>query len=180
MNKSMLIGIVIGVAAVAGVGAFAGFNAFREPAEAEVLGVKPIERTVKLARQDCHDEPVTRQAPVKDSHRIAGSVAGAVVGGIVGNQIGHGVARDVATAVGVVGGGYAGNQIQDKMQKADTSTTMERRCTEVYDTEKKVVGYDVRYRLGKKEGTVRMDHDPGDGIPVKDGKLELTRNSAGA
>lgn len=176
MNTSMLTGIVIGVAAVAGAGAFAGYNAFREPAEAEVLGVRPIEKTVRLARQDCHDEPVTRQAPVKDTHRIAGSVAGAVIGGIVGNQIGHGAARDAATAVGVVGGGYAGNEIQDKMQKGNTTTTTERRCTEVYDTEKRTVGYDVRYRLGKMEGTVRMDHDPGNRIPVKDGKLELTSN----
>jgi uncharacterized protein YcfJ len=32
----------------------------------------------------------------------------------------------------------------------------------------------VRYRLNDKESTVRMDHDPGDRIPVKDGALDTT------
>jgi uncharacterized protein YcfJ len=176
MNKSMLIGAVLGIAGVAGaVGAIAGFNALRDPAYAEVLGVTPIEKTVRIPRQDCRDELVTHEAPTRDPNNIVGSVAGAVVGGIVGNQIGHGSVKGAATAVGVIGGGYAGNRIQDKMHRADTTTATERRCTEVFDARKKVVGYDVRYRLGKKQGNVRMDHEPGGRIPVKDGQLVLTK-----
>ena len=34
-------------------------------------------------------------------------------------------------------------------------------------------GYEVRYRLGSKEGTVRMDHDPGQRIRVDHGRLVL-------
>jgi uncharacterized protein YcfJ len=177
MNKSMLLGAVVGIAGVAGaVGAIAGFNALREPGAAEVLSVRPVEKTVRVPRQDCRDELVTHQAEAKDPNRIVGSVAGAVIGGIVGNQVGHGSVRGAATAVGVIGGGYAGNQIQEKMQRGDTTTTTERRCTEAFDTQRKVVGYDVRYRLGKKQGTVRMDHEPGTEIPVKDGKLVLTQD----
>ena len=35
-------------------------------------------------------------------------------------------------------------------------------------------GYQVRYRLGDRDGTVRMDHDPGRRIPVENGELVLT------
>jgi len=33
----------------------------------------------------------------------------------------------------------------------------------------------VRHRLNGKEATVRMDHDPGDRIPVRDGQLVLDK-----
>jgi uncharacterized protein YcfJ len=32
-------------------------------------------------------------------------------------------------------------------------------------------GYSVRYRIGSETGIVRMDHDPGDRIAVRDGRL---------
>jgi uncharacterized protein YcfJ len=51
-------------------------------------------------------------------------------------------------------------------------------CHTVYDSKQETVGYDVRYRLGDKEDVVRMDHDPGHRIPVKDGELVLAENSA--
>jgi uncharacterized protein YcfJ len=37
------------------------------------------------------------------------------------------------------------------------------------------VGYDVQYRIDDVPGEVRMDHDPGDTIPVQDGKLAIVR-----
>jgi uncharacterized protein YcfJ len=43
----------------------------------------------------------------------------------------------------------------------------------VVDTKEERIGYDVRYRLGDEEGQVRMDRDPGERIPAKDGKLVL-------
>jgi len=39
------------------------------------------------------------------------------------------------------------------------------------------VGYDVSYRLGDETGQVRMDHDPGDVIPVRDGQLVLAKRA---
>jgi uncharacterized protein YcfJ len=59
------------------------------------------------------------------------------------------------------------------MQNNDTYTTTEQRCKTVTDTDEKVSGYEVRYRLAGKEDTVRMDHEPGDRIPVRDGQLVL-------
>jgi uncharacterized protein YcfJ len=34
----------------------------------------------------------------------------------------------------------------------------------------------VRYRLGDKEDSVRMDRDPGQQIPVVNGELQLAHN----
>ena len=36
----------------------------------------------------------------------------------------------------------------------------------------------MRYRLGDEEGKVRMDRDPGERIPVRDGKLILDEPAA--
>ena len=79
---------------------------------------------------------------------------------------------------GAVGGGYAGNKIQEGMQQRDTYTTTETRCNTVTDTSQKLVGYDVKYQLGEKVGTVRMDRDPGSRIPLNDnGELVLVRQT---
>ena len=35
----------------------------------------------------------------------------------------------------------------------------------------KVIGYDVTYRIGEQQGSLRMDQDPGDTIPLVNGEL---------
>ena len=88
--------------------------------------------------------------------------------------------KKIATVAGAVGGGYAGNKVQEGMQGRDTYTTTQTRCNTVNDISDKVVGYDVRYSLDGKEGKVRMDRDPGNQIPVdKEGKLVLSQNEPG-
>ncbi|MCO5105526.1 MAG: glycine zipper 2TM domain-containing protein [Burkholderiaceae bacterium] len=173
MNKSMLAGIAVGAAAVMSVGAYAGYRSFTGPAYAEVVAVAPVKRVETQRNQECATVPVTRRREVKDENRIAGTAVGAVVGGIVGHQIGGGRGRDLATVAGAVGGGYAGNRIQKGMQERDTYTTEERRCKTVEHPVERVIGYDVKYTLGGKTGTVRMDHAPAERIPVRDGKLVL-------
>jgi uncharacterized protein YcfJ len=177
MNKSLLIGAVLGAVVVTAGGAIAALDLFK-PKFAEVLNVEPVTQQIRTPRQDCHDVPVTRQAPVKDQRRITGTVIGAVVGGVIGNQIGGGNGRKIATVAGAAGGGYAGNKVQQSLQQRNTTTVMETRCKTAYDTSQKVIGYDVKYRLGKQTDTVRMDHDPGERIPVQDGELVLTGNSS--
>jgi uncharacterized protein YcfJ len=171
MNKSLVMGVVIGAVVVTAGGAIAMLE--RNPRSAEVIDVQPITRTVQVPREVCGDEAVTRQAPVKDEHQVTGTVIGAVVGGVLGNQVGSGRGQDAATVAGAAAGGYAGNKVQEKMQKGNTTTTNERVCRTVYDSKEETVGYDVRYRLGDEENVVRMDHDPGDRLPVKDGKVAL-------
>jgi uncharacterized protein YcfJ len=175
MDKSLLTGLMIGAAVAAGAGAVAGLKLLNKgPDYAEVVKVTPLTKTIRTPRQECHDEQVTRQAPVKDDHQVVGTIAGAVIGGVIGHQIGGGSGRDIATVAGAAGGGYAGNRVQKNLQDRDTVTTTEQKCQTVYDSSEKIVGYHVRYRLSGKEASVQMDHDPGPRIPLRDGKLDLT------
>lgn len=181
MDKSLLMGLVIGGAVAVGAGAVAGLKLINKGADyAEVLKVTPVTKTIRTPRQECHDEQVTRQAPVKDEHQVLGTIAGAVIGGVVGHQIGGGSGRDIATVAGAAGGGYAGNRIQKNLQDRDTTTTTEQKCATVYDKSEKTVGYQVRYRLNGKEASVKMDHDPGPRIPLHDGQLDLTSPADGS
>lgn len=181
MDKSMVKGLVIGaVVAVTG-GAVAGLKLIDSgPKYAEVLDVAEVTKTVKTPREVCRDEVVTEQAPTRDPKRVTGTAIGAVVGGVLGNQVGGGSGRKLATVAGAAAGGYAGNQVQKRMQAGNTVDTVEKRCTTVYDTRKESQGFDVRYRLGDTEGTVRMDRHPGERIPVRDGELVLTQETAGS
>lgn len=180
MEKSLLTGIAVGVAIATAGGAIASYKFMDKPQFAEVLNVKPIKETIRTPREECRDEVVTHQRAVKDQNRIAGTAIGAVVGGLLGNQVGGGNGKKVATVAGAAAGGYAGNKTQEHLQNNDTYTTTEKRCRTITDTDEKISGYEVRYRLKDKEGTVRMDHEPGDKIPVKDGQLVLDNSDASA
>lgn len=174
MDKNLLIGGVIGAVVVTAGGAIAGFGLLDKEAEyAEVLKVTELTETVTVPRQVCEQVAVTRQEPVKDDKQIIGTVAGAVVGGLVGNQIGGGSGKKIATIAGAAAGGYGGNKVQEQMQKNNTSVATENRCSTVNDSEQKFAGYEVHYRLNGEDGVVRMDHDPGERIPVRDGTLVL-------
>lgn len=128
MNKSMLVGTALGVVVATAGGAFATYTLVdRGPKFAEVLAVEPIKETIRTPREVCKDVTVTRQKPVQDEHRIAGTAVGAVVGGLLGNQVGGGNGKKIATVAGAVGGGYAGNQVQGRMQANSTYTTTETR-----------------------------------------------------
>ena len=177
MNKSMLSGIVIGVVVATAGGAIAGYSALasKTPTHAEVTKVAEITEQEKTPRQECRDVTVTRQKPVQDQHKVIGTVAGAVIGGVLGNQVGGGNGKKIATVAGAAAGGYASNKAQERMQANDTYTTTEQRCETVYDTSEKIVGYQVDYRIGEQTGTIRIDHNPGDRIPLQDGQLALNR-----
>ncbi len=168
----MITGTVLG-AIIATAGGAAGYKYVNRPQYADVLDVTPITKTIHTPRQECHDETVTHQKPVKDENRIAGTALGAVLGGVLGNQVGGGNGKKLATVAGAAAGGYAGNQVQKNMQEKDPYPTAEQRCTTVTDAHEKVTGYKVHYRYKDKEDTIRMDQDPGDKIPVKDGQLVL-------
>ena len=178
MNKSLLTGLVVGGVAVTAAGAYAGYQTLDQGRSAKVLNVEPMSRTVKTPRQVCASEVVTHQAAVKDPNRVTGSIIGAVAGGLLGNQIGDGDGQTVATVAGAAAGGYAGNKVQKNMQEGNTTQTVEQRCRTVYDSVEKPDGYQVRYRLGDHEGSVRMDHDPGNSIPVANGELVLNDATA--
>lgn len=180
MNKSMLAGIGIGVAAALGVAAVASMDVFdRGPQYAQVLSATPIKESIKQPRQECRNVTLTHRRPVQDENRLTGSVLGAVAGGVLGHQFGGGRGRDVATVAGALAGGYAGNQVQAGMQERDTYTTSEQRCKTVYDKQEKMLGYDVTYKIGDQQGKIRMEKDPGTRIPLdRNGQLILNSNQA--
>ncbi|HEY0767184.1 MAG TPA: glycine zipper 2TM domain-containing protein [Steroidobacteraceae bacterium] len=171
MNRSVVMGSVIGAIVVTAAGALAGYRVVSVSHSAEVVSVKALNKTIKTPRQECRDEQVTRTRPVKDRDRLVGTGVGAVVGGLLGHEVGGGSGKVLATVAGAAAGGYAGNKIQQKVQQGDTYTTTERQCTTVYDRSEVPAGYEVLYRLNGKEQRVHMDHDPGKRIPVKDGHI---------
>lgn len=180
VNKSMLVGAVLGAVGVTAGGAVATYSVLKSgPEYAQVLAVQPVTETIKTPRQVCKEVTLTKRRPVKDEHKIAGTLLGAVAGGLLGNQVGGGNGKKIATVAGAAAGGYAGNTVQGNMQEGDTYTTTETRCSTVTDSSEKVVGYDVKYQLNGLVNQVRMDRDPGAQIPVnKDGQLVLVQQAS--
>jgi uncharacterized protein YcfJ len=174
MNKSMIIGTVLGIGVATAGGAIASYQFNKEPDHAKVIKTLAVTKEVKIPHEECVDKTVVRQKPVQDQNRIAGKVIGAVVGGALGNQVGGGNGKKVATVAGAVAGGYAGDKVQSNMQKGDTYTTVEQSCKTVYETREEITGYDVTYRIKDKEEVVRMSYDPGQQIPLQNGQLVFT------
>jgi uncharacterized protein YcfJ len=107
MNKSLLIGAVLGVAAATAVSVFAGYKLLQEDEPTAVAQVAPVDNAARTECTPSAEEP-------RDKNRIAGTVVGALVGGAVGNDVGD---RDITTAAGAAAGALAGNQIQKKIQE---------------------------------------------------------------
>jgi uncharacterized protein YcfJ len=86
-------------------------------------------------------------------------------------QFGGGNGKILTTVAGVAAGGYAGHQVEKKMQQGNTYTATEQRCATVYDRSQVPDGFDVVYVLKGVQRHVHLDHDPGTRIPVKDGQI---------
>ncbi|GAC1305078.1 MAG: glycine zipper 2TM domain-containing protein [Steroidobacteraceae bacterium] len=171
MNKSLLVGSVLGAIAVTAGGAIAGYRMLDGARSAQVISAEEIHKSIRTPRHECHDEQVMRTKPASDTHRLAGTGIGAVVGGLLGHEVGGGSGKVLATVAGAAAGGYAGNKIEQKVQNGETYTTVEKRCTTAYDTTELSNGYDVVYVLGGERHHVHLNHDPGKSIPVKDGRI---------
>ena len=176
MDKSMIKGFAVGGIAMVVLGAGAvGYQSSKKPQTAEVVSVKEVSGTVTTPRERCEDIQVRHQAPVKDDHRIAGTLAGGVAGGLLGSAFGGGNGKTLATVAGAAAGGYAGNQVQEGMQERDIVTSTEHRCRTMNEKSHRTVGYDVTYRLDGREGVVRTSFKPGSTLPVKDGKVQTVQ-----
>jgi len=181
MSKAMIVGVVLGAVGLMASGVVSAYPLDeREPEYADVLAVQPIRDDGGAPREACREVEVSRPAQVADQHQIAGTLIGAVAGGLLGSQIGGGGGKKLAAVAGAVAGGYAGNKIQETLQARNTQTGTETRCDSMAEGGGGVVGYDVKYRLGQEVGWVRMDHQPGARIPVRNGRLLLTREEASA
>lgn len=176
MDKSMMKGVAVGGLAMVVLGAsgVTGYRTLTQPKQADVVAVHEVMKVVSTPQTRCENVQVSHQAPVKDQHRVAGTVIGGVAGGLLGSTIGRGDGNTLATVAGAVAGGYAGNQVQKNMQKKDVVTRTEQRCKTVQVKSEQLAGYDVRYRLNGQEATARTTYRPGATLPVKDGQVVLT------
>lgn len=171
MKVSFVTGALAGAVVVTAGSAVAGYHYYETAHSATVVSAKALARTVKVPRQECHDEQVTHTKPVKDHDRLLGTGLGALVGGVLGHQVGGGSGKTLATVAGAAAGGYAGNRIQKKTQDDDTYTATEQRCSTVYDRKEEPAGYDVVYEYKGHQHHLHMAKDPGSSLPVKDGKV---------
>ena len=119
MKNSLLAPLILGGVVVVAVAAYAGTRTDLNPWQdyADVVSVVPAFDSQQTAREDCNDEAVTQQVPIKDEKRVAGTAIGAVIGGVLGNQVGSGDGKKLATAAGAVAGGYAGSKTQKHLQE---------------------------------------------------------------
>jgi uncharacterized protein YcfJ len=171
MTRQLIVGTIIGAVAVTAIGGIAGFKLL-DTDYADVIDVQPIAPTT----EQCRDEVVTQQKPVKDPKQVTGTVAGAVIGGVLGSKVGDGSGQDIATVGGAVAGGYAGNKIQEKIQEGNVEQKVHRVCEVVPDEQAAPVAYNVTYVYEGTEHTVRLDDDPGDRISVNENGLPEDRD----
>ena len=167
MEKPLLAGALLVAGAMASIGAVAGFVAASRPLYAEVVTVEPLTRPMSVRRQECRDPQASRGKA--DPQSLTGTVIGGMVGGVIGTPAIDGGGRTLAAVADAGDVATAG----DRVQKAVQEKGGEARCRFVNRTEQQVYAYDVRYRFDGRLGSVRMDHEPGARIPVRDGKLEL-------
>jgi uncharacterized protein YcfJ len=190
MRKPILLGAVIAMAIVISAGVLAAYAAWKSPAYAEVVSVEPVKQAVSLPEKVCRDKEVARRQPVKDAiqdaERNADTVSSGTVRDRVAQTVGTGTGGTVVTGKGAVAASNDKALRQKGQEKVphkvaenstEKTTMTERHCSTALRHSETVVGYDVRYRLHGKTSKVRMDHDPGKRIPVRNGQVVLTGDS---
>ncbi|MGQ9425063.1 glycine zipper 2TM domain-containing protein [Gilvimarinus sp. F26214L] len=139
---------------------------------AKVTDVRPIYEsyTHKSPRRECWTETV-RYDRDRDTYRSAtGTILGGVIGAAVGNELGHKKRnKQVGAVAGAVLGASIGRDVSNRHRApAGVEYRDVERCETRYDRhrERRVSGYDVRYRYRGQEHSTRMDHHPGKKIRV--------------
>ncbi|MFT4192499.1 MAG: glycine zipper 2TM domain-containing protein [Comamonas sp.] len=125
-----------------------------------VLSATPVIQQVAVPSQVCSPERYVTREP----NSGAGAVVGAIAGGLLGNTVGHGSGRAVATMAGVLGGAVVGNQLEGG---GGTRVHDVNRCYNDTAYEERTVGYKVVYEYAGRQYQTRLDHDPGDYIPLQ-------------
>jgi uncharacterized protein YcfJ len=143
---------------------------------APVVATRPIVEQVSVPRQECWNETVTvdspQPPPPSNTLNPAGAIIGGVAGGVVGHQIGSGRGNDVATVAGTIAGALIGNNIANKAAPPPPAAynpptqQVVQRCQTVNGWQDVIRGYDVTYRYGGRDATVRLPYDPGPNVRV--------------
>jgi uncharacterized protein YcfJ len=141
---------------------------------APVVATRPIVEQVSVPRQECWNETVSVDAPpppAANTLNPVGAIVGGVAGGVVGHQIGSGRGNDVATVAGTIAGALIGNTVANKATQPPPPAgppvqQVVQRCQTVNGWQDVIRGYDVTYRYGGRDATVRLSYDPGPNVRV--------------
>jgi outer membrane lipoprotein SlyB len=76
----------------------------------------PVQAAALPSCAECGVIESVREVDAKGKGSGLGAVGGGVVGGLLGNQVGAGRGKDVMTVVGVVGGAFAGNEVEKRVK----------------------------------------------------------------
>lgn len=154
-----------------------------------VISAAPITRVEQHSNpyQDCWTEQVKVAAPYPTTqygnsysdalfgnNSYTGTILGGLVGGGIGNALGHSKSNKKAGAIagGLLGGaiGYdlTRNRRSEQRYHGPRYESQQRCKTryEVYE-EKKIVGYNVRYRYNGNIYSTRTRNDPGDRLRLE-------------
>lgn len=154
---------------------------------ARVLSAIPVMQQIGIPQQFCEDTQVTTGPRTSGT----GAVIGAIIGGVAGNALGRGAhygprgqyygsTRGPSTVVGALAGGVIGNVIEGSHSQNGYETV--RRCTNETVYENQTVAYDVTYEYAGQRYTTRLDHDPGQWMPIQvqpQGNYASSGNSQG-
>ncbi len=158
---------------------------------ARVRSAEPQYENVSVPRNECssHWVPenggrVSIQRQASQDRQYGGAIVGGLAGGILGHQVGGGSGKDVATALGVVLGAMAGDQLQNREARSyydngqysnnqydnggyETTQREVKRCRTVYDAQTRITGYRVSYDYRGQNYTTFMRTNPGNNLPVR-------------
>ncbi|MGD8566801.1 MAG: glycine zipper 2TM domain-containing protein [Gammaproteobacteria bacterium] len=147
-------------------------NRRHHDAYARVVHVKPIYKRVRVAvpEQHCRHREV-RKPVVRHIHRHDGGdiVAGGIIGGIIGHELGRGRDQGLATVTGaLIGSAIAHEANSQYYTTGEYRVEHNRHCrTEMrYHTERRLIGYRVKYRYRGDIYVTRMDYHPGKRIRI--------------
>ncbi len=163
------------------VGALFGAQAQTFTDNARVRSAEPQYENVSVPRNECSSHWVPenggRVSPQRQSsqdRQYGGAIVGGLAGGILGRQVGGGSGRDAATALGVVLGAMAGDQLQNRDARSpydnsgyETAQREVQRCRTVYDAQTRLTGYRVNYDYRGQNYTTFMRSNPGNSLPVR-------------
>jgi uncharacterized protein YcfJ len=153
---------------------------------ARVRSAEPQYENVSVPRNECssHWVPdnggrVSTERQTGQDRQYGGAIVGGLAGGILGHQVGGGSGKDAATALGVVLGAMAGDQLQNRDARSpydngrydnggyETAQREVQRCRTVYDAQTRITGYRVSYDYRGQSYTTFMRNNPGNSLPVR-------------
>lgn len=133
---------------------------------AKVRSVNAEYERVNNPRQECYSEYIEGSG-VPAERSYGGSIVGGIAGAILGNQVGGGHGREAATAAGAITGAIVGDRMQNDSRSGYAPGHEVRRCREVDNWERHLVGYRVVYEYqGQKFSTI-LPNDPGRDLRVR-------------